>query len=162
MFEKNCLVADLTTARCWSIASMTQPHAHGGMVTLDKVVYVFGGETWFDTPTSWCENYEAGANEWIEIPPLPVPSSGMGATTLRGKIYVVGAKLEKILELNPGDSSYHMLPMLNPLPIPYAKSILSTGYSLLVFCDKDRENTIEVYPEGESIGYIDYSPFSRG
>ena len=139
---------------------MTVPHAHGGMVTLDSAVYVFGGETWFDTPTSYCECYEPKANEWIEVPPLPVPSSYMGATTLRGKIYVVGAKFEKVLELTPGDSSYHMLPMLNPLPIPYPKSILSTGCSLLIFCNKERENTIEVFPEGESIGYVDYNPFS--
>ena len=71
------------------------PQAQGGLAaaTLGGKLYAFGGEYFTANgggvhPQSWA--YDPDKDSWVSLPDMPTPRHGLGAVTLKNKIYVIG------------------------------------------------------------------------
>lgn len=77
--------------------NMAQPRHHTAQAELAGKIYVFGGFAagnasdglgW--VPTNTAMEYDAAADRWKELRPMPTPRGAAIAASLEGKLYVVG------------------------------------------------------------------------
>ncbi len=96
---------DPTTDSWTAKAPMPIPRADFATAVYENKIYVFGGEIFSsgsppvsaqtsETPgyyvdTNATEVYDPATNTWTEKTPLPIPSQGLSANTIDGKIYII-------------------------------------------------------------------------
>ncbi|CAN7943443.1 unnamed protein product, partial [Ixodes pacificus] len=77
--------------RSWrTLANMRHDRAYHAAVGWHDRMVVFGGMDHTGRTLSSCEVYYRKPNQWAIIHPMPLPLMGMGATTLNGRIWVLG------------------------------------------------------------------------
>ncbi|KAG0429330.1 hypothetical protein HPB47_023735 [Ixodes persulcatus] len=73
-----------------TLANMRHDRAYHAAVGWHDRMVVFGGMDHTGRTLSSCEVYYRKPNQWAIIHPMPLPLMGMGATTLNGRVWVLG------------------------------------------------------------------------
>jgi non-specific serine/threonine protein kinase len=89
---RRMLVLDLTRRR-WSTAPGPTPREHLAVTAWGGRVYALGGRlAGIDTNLAALQSYEPGARRWVDLPPIPHPRGGTGASVVRGQIVSIGGE----------------------------------------------------------------------
>jgi N-acetylneuraminic acid mutarotase len=75
----------------WSeVVPMPEERADAGACVLGSEIYIFGGKTEDDAPTSTAYRFNTEINEWVTLAPMPEANSQHSVSVLDGLIYVMG------------------------------------------------------------------------
>lgn len=105
----------------WSrLASMHSRREHVGEAIDEGKLYVLGGRGRVSLALDTAERYDPQTGKWERLPPMPVPSGGLSAVEVDGKVMAVGGGNDgaetvtgAVQEYNPKSDEWTRLPDLH-------------------------------------------------
>lgn len=110
---------DFASTRWSQLAPLPSGREHSGAAVLGQSLYVLGGRTKQATAVRTAAAFDAGANSWRQLPPMPVASGGLAVVAHDGDVIAVaggddagGTVTGAIQEFDPRGDRWALRPAL--------------------------------------------------
>jgi N-acetylneuraminic acid mutarotase len=107
---------------------MTEPRQEVGVAAVQNRIFVAGGFRGDGSTSSTLEVYDASANAWSVLAPMPVAVNHPGAAAVNGRVYVIGGSLgsgastDAVQEYDPARNDWGL-----KAPMPTARNAVVAG-----------------------------------
>ena len=110
---------DFDTNRWSRLASMHSRREHVGEAVADGKLYVLGGRAPKSLAVDTAERFDPATGTWESLPPMPVPSGGLAAVEIDGRVVALGGGNDgngtvtgAVQEFDPASGEWSLLPGL--------------------------------------------------
>ena len=152
IYSAECFEIDLVDNTFRTMSSMKEPRGSPAIIKVDCFVYIFGGYQGKISLKS-CEKFDIINNRWLDIGEMAYPRSGITASLLDGKIFLVGDN-KSIECFDTVSEEFALLTLKLPIFCNYSISFV-TGKRFIVF---QKDKLLDGYIEMDEIKSVKSIP----